>query len=270
LLEPQAIPSTATTSRFVWYDLMSTDREASVAFFREIFGWTVQAIDMGEMGEYQMIFAGEHPFGGAVELGKDDGLPSHWISYVSCEDVDAVAARAEEIGGKIGVPPMDIPDVGRFAVLSDPQGAYFSAIRLQPGAPTAPDSSNDAPAPPGCPIWTELATSDPAAGAAFYADLFGWRIEAMPMGEAGTYRLLGRGAGTPHAGGIMQKTEEMPVSAWTVYFHATDAAATVAKAEELGGTVIAPVFLVPDIGYIAWLQDPTGTVFAIMQPTWKA
>src|SRR5688572_23404966 len=158
-LEAPSVPSSAVDAgaiarRFVWHDLMSTDREVSLRFFGDLFGWTVQAIDMGEHGEYQMLHAGGQSFGGAVGLGNEAGRPSHWISYIGCDDVDAVAARAAEIGGRVGVPPTDIPGIGRFAVMIDPQGAAFSAFQGLPGAPTAPESSADGAVPPGCPIWT--------------------------------------------------------------------------------------------------------------------
>ena len=263
--------ASANTSRFVWHDLMSTDREAALVFYRGLLGWTVQTLDLSEMGatgEYHMLHAGGLPFGGAVELDESAGVPSHWISYVSCADVDAVADRAGELGGTVGVPPMDIPGVGRFAVVLDPQGAAFSPMTALPGSPSAPESSVDGVVPPGCPIWNELAAEDPEAAASFYAGLLGWGIETAPMEHGGTYTLLSRAAGLPHAGGVFQKSEMVPSSAWIVYFHVTDAAATVAKTGELGGSVLAPVVPVPGIGQVAWLQDPTGAVFAIMEPAW--
>jgi predicted enzyme related to lactoylglutathione lyase len=268
LPDAPSISSTASTNRFIWHDLMSTDREQALAFYQDLLSWTVQKIDMGEMGEYWMLHASGAPFGGAVELGEEAGLPSHWISYVSCGDVDAAAAQAEELGGTIGVAPMDIPDVGRFAVVLDPQGAAFSPMSPLPGTPAAPDHPESGVVPLGCPIWNELVTSDPEAATAFYTTLFGWGVERMPMQHGGTYTLLGRGGG-PHAGGIFQKPELVPVSSWLVYFHVADAEATVAKADELGGSAVSPVIPVPHVGNVAWLQDPTGAVFAILEPAFE-
>ena len=268
LPEAPSAPSLTSTSRFIWHDLMSTDRERALAFYRDLLGWSVQSIDMGVMGEYQMLHSGTQPFGGAVGMEAEAGLPSHWISYVSCGDVDAVAAQAEQLGGKILHGPMDIPDVGRFAVALDPQGSAFSPMSALPGTPAAPDSPSGGVVPVGCPIWNELLTDDPGSATAFYTTLFGWDTQTMPMQDGGTYTLLGRGPETPHAGGLMKKPDMMPVSAWVVYFHVADAAGTAAKAEELGGTVLVPVFTVPEVGQIAWLQDPSGAVFAILQPAW--
>jgi uncharacterized protein len=267
---PEAPSATATTSRFVWHDLMSTDPETALAFYGDLLGWTAQTMDMGEMGQYRMLRAAEAPFGGAVELDPGHGLPSHWISYVSCDDVDATAAKVTDLGGGVHVEPMDIPDVGRFAVASDPQGAYFSLITLLPGTPSAPDSPSDGigKVPFGSPIWNELLTTDQDGATAFYSALVGWSVEHAPMQHGGTYTLLGRGGGLPHAGGLFQKPETMPVSAWMVYFHVADADLTVAKATEIGGTALTPVIPVPDVGRIAWLQDPTGATFAVLEPAW--
>ena len=261
---------TASTNRFVWHDLMSTDRETALAFYGDLFGLSVQAIDMGEMGQYHMLQAGGAPFGGAVQMEAGDGLPSHWISYVSCEHIDDTAALAAELGGTVAHGPMDIPDVGRFAVFIDPQGAAFSAITSLPGTPAAPESPADGEGrvPFGCPIWNELLTTDQEAATAFYTALLGWSVEQAPMEHGGTYTLLGRGGGLTHAGGIFQKPETMPVAAWMVYFHVADADLAVAKATEIGGSALTPVIPVPNVGRIAWLQDPTGAAFAILEPAW--
>jgi predicted enzyme related to lactoylglutathione lyase len=261
---------TTSTSRFVWHELMSTDRATALAFYRDLLGWTVQPMDMGEIGEYHILRANGASFGGALELDASRGVPSHWISYISCPDVDATAARIAELGGSVHLAPKDIPYVGRFLVATDPQGAYFTAITMLPGTPTAPDSPADGvgKVPFGSPIWSELLTTDQEGAARFYSGLFGWAVEHAPMQHGGTYTLLGRGGGLPHVGGLFQKPETMPVTAWMIYFHVANADVTIAKAAEIGGTLLTPVLPVPEFGRVAWLHDPTGAAFAILEPAW--
>jgi hypothetical protein len=114
--------------------------------------------------------------------------------------------------------------------------------------------------------WSELMTRDPAAAAAFYAGLFGWKTESMPM-PGGTYTVVK--AGESSVGGITALpagAEGMP-PAWGVYVTVTDVDATVAQAVALGGKVVAPVMQVPGVGRMAVLADPQGAVFNVMQYT---
>ena len=125
-------PSSAATSRgrFAWYDLMTTDVEGAKAFYGQVFGWTSQETRMGEH-LYTAFTVGENPAGGMMPMAEPmfpPEIPPHWMAYFSVTDCDAVCAHAEKLGGSVFVPPTDIPP-GRFAVLGDPQGAFFSIIQ---------------------------------------------------------------------------------------------------------------------------------------------
>jgi hypothetical protein len=113
---------------FSWNELMTTDVPAAKAFYRAALGWDLQ--DLAEVGmDYTMVKTGGHEVGGIMAIQKDAaGMPSGWGSYVTVDDVDARAARIESLGGKVLVAPRDIPNVGRFAVIADPQGAMLSLI----------------------------------------------------------------------------------------------------------------------------------------------
>jgi len=113
---------------FSWFELMTTDVESAKKFYTEIFGWQTEDMPMENM-TYTVAKIGDEGVGGMMLLPPEaEGAPPHWGVYVTVDDVDATAARAEELGGKIHMPPTDIPNVGRFCVLQDPQGAFFSAI----------------------------------------------------------------------------------------------------------------------------------------------
>ncbi len=249
----------AVSSRFVWFDLMSIDRAASLTFFQNLLGWTISEPSMGSIGAYLTLSAGGIPFGGAVHMSPDEGHPSHFIGYVACDDVDDVAARAPGLGGAVAYPPMDIPGVGRFAVLSDPMGAHFSAMTSAPGTPLAPDVD----VPLGGVVWSEITSNDPRRSGEFYARLFGWTLRMPPM------------AGTPdgtvliHNGtmiaGLAKSSREDFTSEWLFYFRVTDLDASAALVPNLGGTMVTGITTIPHDCRFAIAQDPTGATFALIQ-----
>ena len=117
---------------FCWNELGPTDADAAKKFYSELLGWEFKSGDV-EGFAYSEIVAAGRPSGGIYKLGTEFGqAPSHWMSYVAVDDVDASAAKVESLGGKVCVPPTDIPHVGRFCVVNDPTGATISLITLAP------------------------------------------------------------------------------------------------------------------------------------------
>lgn len=111
-----------------WSELMTSDLEGAKRFYAQLFGWELERAPMEEM-EYALIKSNGRQIGGMMALTPEtQGTPPNWGIYVTVDDVDATARKAEELGAKICVPPRDIPQVGRFCVLQDPQGAFISAI----------------------------------------------------------------------------------------------------------------------------------------------
>lgn len=113
---------------FSWSELMTTDVEGAKKFYSKLFGWQTEDMPMENMS-YTIVKVGEEGLGGIMSiLPQAKGSPPNWGVYVTVDDIDATAKKAQELGGKILVPPTDIPNVGRFSVLQDPQGAVISAI----------------------------------------------------------------------------------------------------------------------------------------------
>jgi len=113
---------------FAWNELATRDVEGSKDFYSKLFGWELETMDMGDTS-YTMIKNAGNMNGGMIEMNeKWEGLPPHWMTYFWVDDVDATAKKIEETGGKVHVPPTDIP-VGRFSVVADPQGAAFTVFR---------------------------------------------------------------------------------------------------------------------------------------------
>lgn len=119
---------------FCWNELATSDSEACRKFYTELLGWTPHAMDVGGVN-YTVFKSGDKQIGGMMQMDAAWGaMPSHWMSYISVDDVDGLVARVESLGGKTCVPPSDIPTVGRFAVINDPSGATFSILKLIPGS----------------------------------------------------------------------------------------------------------------------------------------
>lgn len=245
--------------RFVWYDLVTTDPEAAEKFYGSVIGWTITPFDTGGGKPYDMWTHGETPLGGVMELPEEAraaGAPPHWMAYVAVADAAASTARAQELGASVHVPPTDIPTVGTFSVIADPQGATI-ALFTPAEAPDGPGEMG----PVGHFSWHELATDDWQAAWAFYEDLFGWKkFDAMDMGEAGTYQLFG---GQFPIGGMFNRPKEMPVNCWLYYVHIADIDETVAKVKAAGGQVVNGPMEVPGGGKVAQCIDPQGGMFAL-------
>jgi len=121
--ECNATEEDRTPGIFSWRELVSKDPEASKQFYTDLLGWTSMDMPMPN-GNYTMFMIGERPVAGLVQMpeGKGDACTT-WIDYITVEDLDATVAKAESLGAKMCMPPTEVPGKGRFAGLSDPQGA---------------------------------------------------------------------------------------------------------------------------------------------------
>jgi predicted enzyme related to lactoylglutathione lyase len=115
---------------FCWNELATKDAGAAKKFYAELLGWQLKEGDAAPVA-YTEIVVGDKHVGGIYQMGAEFGdAPAHWMAYVAVDDVDASAKRVEELGGRVCVPPSDIPGVGRFCVINDPTGATLSLITL--------------------------------------------------------------------------------------------------------------------------------------------
>ncbi len=242
--------------RFVWHELMTTDPQAAGTFYSKVLSWKTQP---SGMPDYTLWVSGKTQAGGLMaqpESARQSGAPPSWLIYIGTPDVDATAAAAERLGGKVLRPPADIPSVGRFAVLSDPQGATFAIFT--PGAPPAGAPATDF-------SWHELATSDAQAALSFYSELFGWsRGPAHDMGPAGSYQLIEHG-GT-QVGGAYKLMDASKPPQWLTYISVTSVDKAAAAAKAAGGRVTQGPMEVPGGSRIAQILDPQGGAFAVHEP----
>jgi uncharacterized protein len=240
---------------FIWHENQSTDVEKAKSFYTELLGWQTEAFP-GEM-DYTIIKVGDTGHGGF--MAAQEGAPSHWLGHVLVEDPDEIARRAEAAGGRVLFGPQDIPEVGRFALISDPQGAIVSAFAPRPQGDGEPGG--------GVFVWDELHTSDTAGAKSFYGEVFGWAARDEDMGGGTIYTMFSTPSGTD-AGGCFPLEEGMQAPPhWLVYIGTDDVDATTARAKELGATIFVEPADIPSVGRFSVIQDPTGAVFGLFKPT---
>lgn len=249
-------------SNFVWYELMTTDTAAASAFYGQVVGWTAKDAGMPDMS-YTIFSAGENSVGGMMDLPdmvRQSGGGPAWVGYISVDDVDAGAAALAKEGGAIYRPPSDIPGVGRFAIVADPQGAVFALFKTNEGM-QRPDIP---PHTPGHGGWHELHTKDNAAAFALYSKHFGWgKGETLNMGPIGTYQLFTVGDGA--IGGMMNDAAA-PQPYWLFYFSVPSINAALKRVEAGKGKVLHEPMEVPGGAWIIQCLDPQGGMFALVGP----
>jgi predicted enzyme related to lactoylglutathione lyase len=243
--------------RFVWYENLTKDVDAAIAFYRAVVGWNTQSwTGMGE--PYHMFANGDAAFAGVMKMPPEAAMPPHWMGYIGTPDVKATTARAEELGAKVWVKLMEIPTVGTFSVIQDPQGAFFAAY-------TPVNVPADAAAEPafGSIVWHELITTDVDAAWAFYSDLFGWvKKSSLDMGPAGIYQIYG--LPSLDIGGMFKKPAEMSAPPhWLYYIHVADLDAAVGRVKANGGKVLMGPMDIPGGGRVAACMDQQGAAFSL-------
>jgi hypothetical protein len=239
---------------------MTSESKAAARFYARIIGWKMQT--WPEDPSYKMFVAPTGPMAGLMTLpeeAKAMGSPPCWTCYIGTPDVDATARLATKLGGTVLRAPADIPSVGRFAVLQDPQGAVFLVF-----TPLPRSGPERLPRPAlGDFSWHELATTDVNAALDFYGELFGWeKAEAMDMGPMGVYQMYGIEGTT--LGGMYNKPKDMPFPAhWLPYILVPDAKKAAAAMTRAGGKVISGPMEVPGGDWVAEGFDPQGALFAV-------
>jgi hypothetical protein len=246
---------------FCWVDLATTDAGASKRFYLELMGWTANDSPVGDGMVYTLLQNGGKNVCGLYEMGGEmiqQGVPPHWASYISVDSADQGADKVREFGGTVVMPPMDVMDVGRMAVVQDPTGAVFSL--WEPMQHIGAEIIYE----PGSLGWNELVTHDLTSASRFYSQVFGWSESKMkgPSGEDYTQFKLGE---QPVGGMFKIKEEwgEVPPN-WAVYFCVADCDATLQKAESLGASVVVPAMGMENVRF-AFLKDPQDVYFGIAQ-----
>ncbi|MEO6361275.1 MAG: VOC family protein [Sphingomicrobium sp.] len=261
---------TSAHGSFIWYELMTPDPKGAKTFYDAVVGWDIDADAAPGPVEYRMIKRRDGGNAGGV-LRLSDEMAAHgarpvWLGYINVDDVNATVASIEQAGGKVLMGASDIPNVGRIAMVTDPQGAPFYIMKPTPPAGQE-DKVSDAFSvdQPQHVRWNELSTSDPDAAIAFYTSLFGWGHEGeMDMGEMGKYRFIQHnGTGI---GAVMRKMPEMPISLWSYYIGVDDIDRAHEAVTSGGGTVLMGPMEIPGGEFALNGMDPQGAAFGLVGP----
>jgi predicted enzyme related to lactoylglutathione lyase len=241
-----------------WADVVTNDLEAAQRFYHALFGWEYQNSGP-EMGNYSTALVTGKPVAGIMPPPPGStGIPPAWSVYLASSDLDATAAKIDQVGAKVIMGPMDIPGTGRMMIGMDPTGAPFGV--WQAGGHIGAEVVGV----PGAPAWAELHTRDGATADSFYRSLFGYQQQQVGDGVNFDYTVWS--LGDRQVAGRMVDGSDMPADGaprWTIYFSVDDADAAVARAAAAGGRVVTG----PDdspYGRMAVVADPDGAVFSVI------
>ncbi|WP_433225693.1 VOC family protein [Actinomadura formosensis] len=244
-----------------WLDIGVPDLERAKTFYGTLFGWQFE--DAGaETGHYNQCLLRGQPVAGMMRTPDDQPGEYWWSVYFAADDCDGVLKTATDAGAEVVAPAMDVMDLGRLAVLRDPQGGQFGLWqgRAHPGSRVVNE--------PGSFVWNELVTPDSGPAGEFYRAVFGYELEPMP-GDM-DYTVLRRPDGRYIGGilggsGIVVGGGSAEVPSWTTYFAVDNADEAVRKVRAGGGTVDAEPADSP-YGRSAAVRDPFGVPFHVMKP----
>ncbi|MFD4246647.1 VOC family protein [Streptomyces sp. NPDC058525] len=245
-----------------WIDLMVPDQQAALDFYCGLFGWQGE-IGPSEQGGYTVCTLKGKPVAGIMKAMYPDGSipdplpPTVWTTYLSTDSLDATVKSLTDARGQVLMGPMDVMDLGRMAVASDPTGAVIGL--WEPGTFDGAGIVNEH----GALIWSELSTGDTDAAAAFYSAILPVTTAPTEM-EGGSDYTEFKVAGRAVAG--MMSLDNLPPGTppnWLPYFHADSVDSIQSAAAEAGATVLKPAFDMV-AGRMAVLADPQGAVFAVI------
>jgi uncharacterized protein len=243
---------------FSWADLATNDPDGALRFYGALFGWRGDEVPVGEGGFYAMCRLDDSAvaaIGKQPDEQREMGIPPHWNNYVTVERVDEAAERAGGLGATVVVPPFDVLEAGRMAVIQDPTGAHLSMweARDSIGATRVNE--------PGCMAWNDLNTRDPDTARPFYEALFGWTFEKMPTDEVDYWVIQN---GERSNGGMLRLRDEGVPSFWMPYFAVENVDVAIETTTAGGGGKYAGPTQVPT-GRFAVLHDPAGAAFAVLE-----
>ncbi len=251
--------SSTLLGRPVWYELMTTDTAAAEKFYKTVVGWTAAPFPDASMPYTVFKRKGDVGVAGLMRRPDDMPFPPFWAMYIGVPKFGEAVAHIKRLGGREVSPVIDIPNVGRLQMMTDPQGAAFYIME-----PTPAEERPEGDPQLGDGSWHELMTTDAPAAMKFYQDVFGWQpSEAMDMGEMGTYQMFNR----PHGmiGGIMNKPKELahvPPN-WGIYFLVPEINAAVDRVKANGGTILNGPMEVPGGDWVVTAMDPQGAAFSL-------
>ena len=256
-LKATELSSAPLLGKFVWRDLVTENPDAIKPFYAALFGWEFEeARALG--APYTLVKSGGQYIAGISRTARSqpEQPVSQWLSFMSVADVDRAADQTRAAGGSIVAGPLDLPRIGRGAVVVDPDGAPLGLLRSRIGDPV------DTPTPAvNRFLWTEHLSRDPQASADFYAALVGFEVRKIEIGGK-PYWVLVKGR---DRAGLLRNPIAVDRPIWLAYVRVEDPAALAARAAQLGGRVLLAPRSDLRNGTMALIADPSGAVLALQK-----
>ncbi|TNE46081.1 MAG: VOC family protein [Deltaproteobacteria bacterium] len=243
-----------------WVDLSAHNGEEAAKWYGQLFGWTCEKQETGDPSRPYWMFTlnGETVagMGQTSEEMKAAGVPPMWNSYFAVDDVDAIVEKAQTLGGRVLVPPMDVMEAGRMAWVTDAEGAAIGLWQANQhiGSTITED--------PNTWCWNELDTHDPDKAKAFYEGLFGWTFKTSESSP--TLMIYNQDKEIAHTLTIQPSWGDNIPAHWSVYFTVADIDEGCKAVEASGGTIMVPTTQIP-VGYFAMVMDPQGALFYLFE-----
>jgi uncharacterized protein len=246
--------------RFVWYELTTTNAEPVRTFYIDVLGWRPREVGSPD---YTLFTVGNAPVAGLAHITEETkaaGARTGWLGYVGVDDVRAVTERVRHLGGTVDVPPREVRNVSRFALVGDPQGAIVALLTWlapRPQEATRLDQQLELRGGVG---WHELFANNGETVWPFYGELFGWQKGEVDKDEVGRYQTFS--LGRQLMGGIVTESVTRPF--WYFYFNVGDIDAAARRVKAGGGRITDGPREVPPGRWIVDCSDPQGNDFGLL------
>ncbi len=245
--------------KIIWNQLNCHDLDQAIAFYGDLFDWQTKP---EERETYVHFYSGDETVAGLAPLRGPKDAACNWAVHVGTSAIESLCARAQEAGGSLRTPIMDIPHTGKLCAMADPEGATLMAF--QPEHPDRTSWGNRNQVGHFC--WVELMCQDPSKSIEYYRQCVGWGTLNAPM-AGGAYSMFvppdagGQGA----IGGVMQMPKPDVPDHWLPYVMVEDVIERAERVKALGGEICVEPVAIPGHGHIAVLIDPQGAVLAMYQ-----
>jgi uncharacterized protein len=248
--------------RFIWYGLMTPDMESAKAFYTKLLGWSAPDASIPDP-DFTVLNMRSDAVAGFMRLSEeaaDMGAMPMWIGYVGVDDVDATARQVQTLGGIVHVPPTDVPEISRFAIISDPQMATLALFKWRdPSQHKAPQVEKSSYVG-----WHELLAEDWEKAFAFYSAIFGWQKADAEIEATGTYQTISIAGQT--IGGMFTKPAMVRIPFWLYYFNVADIDTASDTVKSGGGQILEGPVEGAGGRWTTRCLDPQGAMFALQGP----
>jgi predicted enzyme related to lactoylglutathione lyase len=246
--------------KVIFVELVTPDLGAAKKFYGGLFGWRFRDMESGKTKYVEVSLAGR-PVAGLIhkEVPAGEQRQPAWLTFIANPDVDAAKTVVLAQGGKVLSGPQSIPNRGRQAVFTDPQGAVFAVLTSSSGDPP------DLLAQPGEWIWSSLITTDPDTDAAFYQTLFDYEVFDLPDDGGSQHLLFASDNYARASANTLPENRPNVHPHWLNYVHVEDAVAMATKVVALGGRVLVEPRVDRHGGRVAVVADPLGARFGLLE-----